>query len=124
MKTFLFAAILACTGCASLKAPSPTEAAAADYGAFPADYEQIVQAFINDTFFDPYSVRDLTIDPPQKHWIQYGMAFRYERWFGYRITFRVNAKNRLGAYTGKRSLELLVRDGRRHTPPEPIGGRI
>ena len=63
----LAAALLA--GCAAAVAPNQQQAAAADYGPYPSNFRQIIDAWIKATLKDPYSVRDLQVGEPEKFWI-------------------------------------------------------
>ena len=105
---FLFLGLFI-TGCATL--PTSKEMATADYGQYPDNYNEIVQNWINDTFFDPYSVRDLTISTPQKYYISEAPLMGGRRYFGYYVSVTCNAKNRMGGYVGKQTSNLFIRNG-------------
>jgi hypothetical protein len=93
-------------GCASL--PSREEAASADYGAFPNEYEQIVKSYYETRLKDPESVRYRSISHPKIFWL--GSRFSGAR-YGYMVCATLNAKNSYGAYVGFKTDGLLIRDG-------------
>ena len=95
-------------GCASLLPPTAATLANADYGTYPSNYEEIAKDWIKKTFFDPYTVQDLVISAPAKHWEWY----KFEGpCYGYVISVSCNAKNRMGGYTGRQVFYLLIRNG-------------
>jgi hypothetical protein len=112
MKMFLSIAALALAGCAAAIAPKPAEVAAADYGAYPSNYNEIVHAWIKKSFLDPYSVRDLKIGVPEKYWVQDPPLLGGKRHFGYMVAVALNGKNSFGAYVGIHGYRVLIRDGR------------
>ena len=91
-------------------APSPEQAAKADYGAYPKDAKAIVLAYIKSTYKDPYSIQDLQVGTPQRQFIQAPPLLGGGTTYGYLIAFSVNAKNSFGAYTGVQNHRLLVRN--------------
>ena len=95
-------------GCAALMPPTAATIANADYGAYPANYVEIAKNWINKTFFDPYSVQDLEVSMPVKHWEYRGFEGPC---YGYLIRVSCNAKNRMGGYTGRQAFYLLIRNG-------------
>lgn len=108
---YLFVMIALVGGCAYMIRPSPEQIAVADYGRYPDDYEQIAQNWINNTFFDPYSIRDLTIGIPEKRYFQDPPILGGTTYYGYYISVTCNAKNRMGGYVGKKTNNLLVHNG-------------
>jgi hypothetical protein len=77
-------------------------------------YRQLVDQYIHATFFDPYSVQDLSIGPPVPalSWWKPGIFANRKDWEdAYIIRFRCNAKNRLGGYVGLRVLAIVVHNG-------------
>ena len=101
--------ILTVGGCA---APRPTlqQAAAADYGVYPENYQEIIKAHLNETLFDPYSIRDLRMSKPEKGyaWGPVGRPPIY----GYKCFVSFNCKNRMGGYIGKTMYYTLIRNGK------------
>lgn len=107
--TFIIAGFL--VGCAQMIAPSREEINNADYGFYPTDYKEMVQRYIDDNFYDPYSVKDLEINQPVKYFVQEPPLLGGRRYFGYLVSFCCNAKNQMGGYAGKTWKHLLARDG-------------
>lgn len=93
-------------------APTTAERASADYGQYPENYREIVDGWVHRTFFDPYSVRDLSMTKPEKYFIQQPPLLGGGRLFGYRVRVSANAKNRLGGYTGLQTTNVLIRNGK------------
>lgn len=90
----LMALLGACAGQDSPSATGSTPAALA------SNYRQIVAGHVRETFFDPYSIRDAEIGAPK---MAAGPSLNrdggfYTPWV---VCVRANAKNRMGAYTGK-----------------------
>ena len=100
--------VIALGGCATILPPSPDTIAKADYGTFPENYKELAQKWINETFFDPYSVRDLEISYPTKTFIRVPFDKTY---YGYMIKVTCNAKNRMGGYVGKKTMNLFICNG-------------
>src|ERR1700722_10100337 len=69
----------------------------------PSNYKQIVKSYIQQNFFDPYSLRDVAINAPVEGQI----------WFvhGWLVCLQVNAKNRMGGYIGLNKTAYLIRNG-------------
>ena len=99
-------------GCAAMIAPTSAERASADCGEYPDNYRGIVNNWIHRTFFDPYSIQDLSITTPEKYFIQQPPLLGGGRLFGYRVRVAANAKNRLGGYTGLQTTNVLIRNGK------------
>jgi hypothetical protein len=107
MRHFVVALSLALlAGCASL--PNSQQAAAADYGAFPSEYEQIVKSYYDNTLKDPGSAQYRSVTAPQKYWL--GDRFTGAQ-YGYLVCATLNAKNSYGAYIGFQTDALLIRNG-------------
>jgi len=83
---------------------------AAGYGNPPENYEKAIKAHLNEYLFDPYSIRELSIDPPKDLLIGRfrigGLKPGQIVWY---CDVRYNAKNRYGAYTGKKSHRYFFR---------------
>ena len=67
---------------------------------------------MRDTLYDPHSVVDLEIIPPSKYFLQAAPLTGGGRTFGYLVKVKLNAKNRMGGYVGRKTMNLLIRDGR------------
>ncbi len=70
-------------------------------GPFPANYKAIMAAYIRQTYFDPYSMRDVAISAPVLGRIEYDS--------GWLLCLQANAKNRMGGYTGLKKTAYLVK---------------
>lgn len=96
-------AAISLAGCAA--APTNEEAAAADYGSYPDDYQQIVKSHMEGILKDPDSAKYQFLDTPQKAWNSIGGLK-----FGYAVCARINAKNSYGAYIGYKTSYFLIRN--------------
>ena len=78
------------------------------YGTYPKDYQQIVNKWLETHLVDPKSavVEWLGEPKPSEMPVKAGAPLR-----GYLVEFKVNARNRFGAPTGKQKYSLLIRDG-------------
>lgn len=112
MKTiWILIAVALLASCAEM--PNAQQNATADHGPYPANYEQIVHAWIAETFFDPHSVQDLMIAKPFKGWRTGAPIFGEKSvYYGWEVVVRANGKNQLGGYTGLKTYDLIIRDGK------------
>lgn len=87
-------------------------------GPNPVAYRTIVAKYIRSTFFDPYSIRDASISEPIT-----GRMYNQQGWL---VCILANAKNRMGAYVGRKATAVLIFDGRVvDSDPEPdVCGQI
>jgi len=69
----------------------------------PSNYKQLIVAYVRESFFDPYSIRDAAITEPAMS--------TYAGLPAWSVCIRVNAKNRMGAYTGRKSTAIYIRNG-------------
>jgi hypothetical protein len=84
------------SGCA-IK-PNPEE-----IGPYPSNYKEMLKAHVLRTYFDPYSLRSVSVSQP----IQ-GHLFFQQGWV---VCLESNAKNRMGGYAGlQRTAYLLNRN--------------
>ena len=65
-------------------------------GPYPDNYKQIIKDFAVEIFYDPYSLRSVSITKPRKEQS------------GWIVCLRLNAKNRVGGYTGVESNTILI----------------
>ncbi|SDJ22809.1 hypothetical protein SAMN04487926_13837 [Paraburkholderia steynii] len=94
--------------CAS--APDRAAQDAADYGAYPANYEELVTDAQEAVLKDPQSAQNKYLSTPQKGFmIAAGSSTPI---YGYRLCLNVNAKNSYGGYTGSKLTEVFIRNGR------------
>lgn len=80
----------------------------ADYGQYPANYEQIVKDYYGNIAKDPDSLKYREITEPQKSFYN---SFG-DRKFGYMSCVTVNGKNSYGAYVGYKTDGLLIHNGK------------
>ena len=98
--------VLFLVSCASL--PTPEQAATANYGSYPNNYEDIVKDYFASTLKDPDSVKYQFISTPKQFWL----GNRFEgAIFGYLVCATLNAKNSYGGYVGYETDGLLIRNG-------------
>jgi hypothetical protein len=101
----LVACALALAGCQTDGAGS-VAAASADAGPPPANYRQVAAAYVKTSFKDPYTIRDAEIAAPKPG---RGPSLNAD---GFKtpwvICVRANAKNAMGAYTGRKVTALAV----------------
>ena len=84
-----------------------TPADPALYGPYPSNYKEIVMEWLNQQLLEAATARiDWTSEPKPADLGKNGQHL-----YGYLVTFDVNARNRFGAYTGKQSHGVLIRDG-------------
>ena len=89
--------------------PTAKEEARIGHGDYPDNYKEIVMNYLNEILIDPDSVKNLSISEPQKSWARLRQGHPPE--LGWVCVVRLNAKNRMGGYTGKTSNCALIRNG-------------
>lgn len=107
----LFATYMLITGCATTKL-TPEQAAKADYGEYPSDYQKIVEDHFSHSLFDPYSAHYRFEKPYQGFSTKAPIVGGGPDKFGWLVEVGVNAKNRLGGYVGEKQFRLLIKNGR------------
>lgn len=70
----------------------PPDVNAGNAGPYPANYKDLMADYIKTTFFDPYSLRDVKLSKPFPSRTGWGV--------GWAVCLTLNAKNRMGGYTG------------------------
>ncbi len=95
-------AIIICLGLILASCTTVTER---DAGVKPLAYKKISATYLKPTLFDLYSVRDAQISVPKPG--RLSTVLSYEE--GWVICVRMNAKNRMGGYTGVRTMAILIR---------------
>ena len=98
MKKLVVVAFLLLTGCGPIFTFHPEQA-----GPYPDNYKEIIKAHIERTFFDPYSLRNVSISTPHE-----GVRGFLS---GYRVCLECNAKNRMGGYIGLKRQQYLINNG-------------
>ena len=107
MKTLalLFSVLLFSTGpqlCAENPPPDPSLC-----GPYPTNYKEIVMKWLETQLIDASSARiEWNGEPKPADLRENGQHL-----YGYLVHFRVNARNRFGAFTGKQEHGALIRDG-------------
>ncbi len=106
-KLFMLFCLCLLFGCA----PRPTaeQLASADYGAYPYNYQQVIDRYLAARLKDPSSLQYEHIKRPTPIWVG-PIGFGSVK-YGYGVCAYVNAKNSYGGYTGKRLFFFLLRDG-------------
>jgi hypothetical protein len=94
--------------CAVTNLCAETQAADAErYGQYPANYKEIVMKWLDTQLIDAGSARvEWSGDPKPAT-----LGPKEKPVYGYLVNFKVNARNRFGAYTGMQSHGALIRDG-------------
>ena len=81
--------------------------AGAVYGAYPANYQEIVTAWLNSSLVDPKSVKIKWLGEPKSG----ELTIKGQKITGFLVDFSVNARNVFGTYTGAQKHTALIRDG-------------
>src|SRR4029077_14206895 len=85
------------------------EAPSADterYGPYPTSYKEIVTKWLDTQLIDARSARiEWNGDPKPAN-----LGTKDKSLYGYLVNFKVNARNRFGAYTGMQSHGALIRN--------------
>jgi hypothetical protein len=108
MKVFaLFLSVLSVSAVLRVAAET-TPADLTRYGPYPTNYKEIVTKWLETQLLDASSARiEWNGDPKPADLGKNG-----EHLYGWLVNFKVNARNRFGAYTGKQSHGALIRDGK------------
>ena len=81
-----------------------------DYGPYPDNYKELIKETFNARLFDPYSAVYTFAEPCK------GLVRRIPvigvRNPGWIICGTLNAKNRMGGYTGAKTFYVFIRNGR------------
>jgi hypothetical protein len=108
MKGLAFcAAILFLIGDLPGQAQQASPADPALYGPYPTNYKEIVMKWLNDQLIDVGSARIEWGGDPKP----VDLGKNGQHLYGYLVQFKVNARNRFGAYTGMQQHGALIRDG-------------
>ncbi len=86
------------------KLPPPN----AVYGAYPAEYKEIITKWLNSSLVDPNSVKIKWLGQPRPGELA---VSKTQKVAGFLVDFTVNARNVFGAYTGAQKHTALIRDG-------------
>lgn len=88
--------------------PTKEEIENADYGEFPTNYKELVKTYMQTLLFDPYSAHYRYTLEPMKHVIE--ASTKEETIYCYYVMVYINAKNRMGGYTGEKSYFFFIRN--------------
>ena len=93
-------------------ADPPTEievvADRAVYGEYPKNYQEIITTWLSEQLVDPASANIEWTSAPRPADL---LGPDGKKLFGYLVEFKLNSRNRFGAYTGKQKHGALIRDG-------------
>jgi hypothetical protein len=102
MRAILFLLLFLLAGCAEMPVasvgPAPSQAMTV----------ALVNEYMRKAFPDPYSVMDLSIEPP---------VLKNNRWV---IYFTSNSKNMMGGYTGIQRCKILLKDNQIDWPEQQL----
>lgn len=113
---------IALAGCLTANPPKPEEVSAAEYGTKPSTTEMVsaVKNYMSKRLIDPYSAV-YECSTPSKSWVIGGSGsegnVEFNRtYFGYFSNCTINAKNKLGGYTGSKEYYFMIytRNGERY----------
>ncbi len=79
------------------------------HGAYPANYQEIINKFLQTVLIDGASAQVQWVSGPKPGTMpekKNGNAL-----FGYIVEFKVNSRNRFGTYTGMQKKTVLIHDG-------------
>lgn len=75
----------------------------------PKRYRSTIQNYLNNSLFDPYSIRDLSISKPIKKMLKDSLKGLKPGQIISIVFVSYNAKNRFGGYTGKKKYGYIFR---------------
>jgi hypothetical protein len=78
------------------------------YGPYPTNYKEIVTKWLETQLIDAESAHIEWNGEPKP----VNLGTKDNPLYGYLVNFKVNARNRFGAYTGMQSHGVLIRDGK------------
>ncbi len=77
------------------------------YGSYPTNYKDIIMKWLDTQLIDAASARiEWSGDPKPAN-----LGTKDKPIYGYLVNFKVNARNRFGAYTGMQSHGALIHNG-------------
>jgi len=80
------------------------------YGEYPKNYQEIITRWLAETLADPASANIEWMGLPKPADII--DKKKRKRFVGYQVEFKVNSRNRFGAYTGMQKKSVVIRDGK------------
>lgn len=100
--------IVLLAGCT--RQPSQKELAELDYGMpLTIDCRAVIKNYFDRVLYDPYSAH-YEFDPPHKSWYREPLFEGNKLYAGYIVFVWVNAKNRMGGYTGAKRYGFLFKN--------------
>ena len=104
---FLLVSFLGMNAPLGLPAQTPSPVDLARYGSYPTNYKEIVMKWLETQLLDVESARiEWEGDPKPAD-----LGTKGEHLYGWLVNFKINARNRFGAYTGKQKHGALIRNG-------------
>src|SRR5207245_9758078 len=104
LSLFVCASLVGMSAALHVKAEAET-ADVARYGPYPTNYKEIVTKWLDTQLIDAGSARiEWNGDPKPAD-----LGTKDKPLYGYLVNFKVNARNRFGAYTGMQSHGALIR---------------
>jgi len=94
-----------------LGCPRPPTIHNADYGKVPDTYQQRIWKYMENHLDDPYSAQYRFVGDPVKGSAYLRGAMEPPE-FGYLVSVGINARNRIGDYTGEQMYTFLIRDNK------------
>lgn len=80
------------------------------YGEYPKNFQEIINKWLAEVLADPASANVEWSGPPKPADII--DKRKKKRLVGYLVEFKVNSRNRFGAYTGPQKKSVIIRDGK------------
>lgn len=104
--TLIYVLFMGVCTVSSLRAET-SPADTARYGQYPTNYKEIVMKWLDTQLIDSGSARiEWSGDPKPA-----SLGAKDKPLYGYLVNFKVNARNRFGAYTGMQSHGALIYNG-------------
>jgi hypothetical protein len=79
------------------------------YGEYPKNFQEIITNWLATVLVDPASANIQWVSTPTAATVPDKKTKK--RLSGYLVEFKVNSRNRFGAYTGMQKKSVLIRDG-------------
>lgn len=80
------------------------------YGEYPKNFQDIINKWLAEVLADPASANVEWLGPPSP--TDTIDKKKKKRFVGYLVEFKVNSRNRFGAYTGMQKKSVIIRDGK------------
>ncbi len=106
MKILILIAVLM-TACSTM--PTPQELEGLDFGLYPENYRDIIDASLERKLIDYNSAILRDINKPEKMGVSRVTIAGKDLNFGYGVCLKINTKNRMGGYGGFKKHLFLIR---------------